>query len=420
MAFKHRFEADAVSAMNSLRALRLNSRLVRSSILVLVLVSVVLFVSSSPQPAVGSDGKASGYSQAVKSSISQLFDKPNPYETKVTEARLARQFPFDKTPRPIEKNIWQMWKVKPSDPDFPQKDFVNQWKNDNPTYNYNFLTDDEILAHLRLQLKDTVPEVLEAFEMLPTKILKSDFSRYLMVYLNGGLYSDADTQLYKPVDQWFDSNKNVGFVVGIEEDINAENWENYMTRRIQFEQWTLKAKARHPLLRKLIARITKVTFDAQKRGHLVAYYKDFKGVDKCKSVNIMEWTGPVIWTDTIYDYLNSLTNPTVVEIDPERTYKPEDELYGPEIGPGENFNWKFFAGVKAPIMIDDVVIYPRLSFRDDISNNCGKYCYVFHWFGGSWKNNGKGEVKPGDEKKEENKKDDEKKEKRDEGCLGSY
>ncbi|GMF57858.1 unnamed protein product [[Candida] boidinii] len=46
-------------------------------------------------------------------------------------------------------------------------------------------------------------------------------------------------------------------------------------------------------------------------------------------------------------------------------------------------------------MVDDVVIYPRSSFREDKENNCGKYCYVHHQFGGSWKNNGKGEIKPG-------------------------
>ncbi len=286
-----------------------------------------------------------------------------------------------------------MWKVKSTDPDFPHTDLVNKWKNENPNYKYNLLTDDEILDVLKIHFKDSVPEVLEAFELLPNKIIRSDFARYLLIYINGGVYADIDTDLQKPVETWFDSDRNVGFVVAVEEDINVENWQHYMTRRIQFEQWTFKAKARHPILRKLIAKIVETTFQAKKNDRLQAYYKDFQGVDRCASVDIMEWTGPVVWTDTIYAHLNSMPNPTIVDIDQQRDIA--GELYGPDVGEGEMISWRFFAGLRAPIMVDDVVIYPRSSFREDKENNCGKYCYVQHQFGGSWKNNGKGEIKPG-------------------------
>ncbi|GMG56220.1 unnamed protein product [Ambrosiozyma monospora] len=286
-----------------------------------------------------------------------------------------------------------MWKVSLNDPDFPHKDLVTRWKNENPTYKYNLLTDAEILDHLRTHFKDTVPEVVEAFEMMPNKIIQSDFARYLLIFLNGGIYSDIDTQLQKPVDTWFDSDRNVGFVVAVEEDMNIENWEHYMTRRVQFEQWTFKAKPRHPVLRKLIAKIVETTYNAKKNDKLRAYYKDFKGVDRCASIDIMEWTGPVVWTDTIYAHLNSLQNPTIIDIDPSRD--TGGVLYGPETDENQVINWRFLTGLKAPVMIDDVVIYPKLSFREDPENNCGKYCYVWHHFGGSWKNDGKGEIKPG-------------------------
>lgn len=317
----------------------------------------------------------------------------NPYSSSVTNDRLIRFFPYDDTPKRIDRNIYQMWKVRVTDPDFPHKDLIAKWKNENPTYKYNLLTDDEIHKVLETHFSNTVPEVVEAFDMMPNKIIQSDFSRYLLIFLYGGIYADIDTDLEKPVDTWFDSDRNVGFVVGVEEDMNVENWEHYMTRRIQFEQWTFKSKARHPILRKLIAKIVETTFNAKKNGKLQAYYKDFKGVDKCDSIDIMEWTGPVVWTDTIYGYLNSLENPTVVDVDSTRDIV--GELFGPESAKAQLISWKFFTGLKAPVMVDDVVIYPRLSFREDPENNCGKYCYVHHQFGGSWKNNGKGEIKPG-------------------------
>ena len=144
----------------------------------------------------------------------------------------------------------------------------------------------------------------------------------------------------------------------------------------------------------MIAKIVETTFNAAKNNKLQAYYKDFKGVDKCSSVDIMEWTGPVVWTDTIYRHLNSLENPTIVDIDSTRSIT--GELYGPPLDKEQLISWKFFTGLVAPVMVDDVVIYPKASFREDTENNCGKYCYIFHEFGGSWKNNGKGEIKPKD------------------------
>lgn len=350
----------------------------------------------------------------------------NPYEYKTTLDRLALHFPYDQSPRRIDKNIFQMWKVPATDPDFPHRDLIMQWKNENPTYKYNLYTDAEIHDILGQHFANTVPEVVEAFDLMPNKIIQSDFSRYLLIFLFGGVYSDIDTKLEKPIDTWFDSDRNVGFVVAIEEDMNVENWEHYMTRRVQFEQWTFKAKARHPILRKLISKIVETTFRAARDDKLQAYYKDFQGVDKCSSVDIMEWTSPVVWTDTIYGHLNSIENPTIVDIDANRYV--QGELYGPEEEAKKLISWRFFTGLEAPVMIDDVVIYPKLSFREDRANNCGKYCYVFHEFGGSWKNNGKGEEKPQeDEQQQQESHEDNNEEhaerrkvKRDEGCSYPY
>lgn len=283
-----------------------------------------------------------------------------------------------------------MWKVPPSDPEFPHREYVAAWKNENPTYKYNLYTDDEIHDLLVRHFANTVPEVIEAFDLMPDKIIQSDFSRYLLIFLYGGLYTDLDTKMQKPVDTWFDSDRNVGFVVAVEEDINVENWEHYMTRRLQFEQWTFKSKSRHPILKKLIARIVETTFNAAKNHKLQTYYKDLKGVDRCNSVDVMEWTGHDVWTDVIYEHMNSLSNPTIVDIDSSRNVV--GELYGPEDDPNALISWKFFTGLAAPVMVDDVVIYPKLSFKEDNDNNCGKYCYVHHEFGGSWKNTKKGEI----------------------------
>ena len=39
--------------------------------------------------------------------------------------------------------------------------------------------------------------------------MKSDFLRYLIIYIKGGIYSDTDVRLIKPIENWkFDPLNN--------------------------------------------------------------------------------------------------------------------------------------------------------------------------------------------------------------------
>ncbi|GME91461.1 unnamed protein product [Ambrosiozyma monospora] len=253
----------------------------------------------------------------------------NPYDPLTTEQRLAKYYPYKKPVERIPKKIYQMWKHEQSHPDFPYKDLGERWQTMNPNYEYLFNTNEKLIDFLKDEFQHTVPEITMALEMLPTLILKSDFSRYLMVFLTGGMYGDLDTYLRWPVDQWWDSNRNVGFVAGIEADYNIHDWSNYMQRRLQFEQWFFKSQPHHPILRKLISTIVKTTFQARREEKLRPYYKDFEDVDRCQAIDIMDWTGPGVFTDVIYAYLNSLKNPTVVDINVKRSCSHFD-MTGPD------------------------------------------------------------------------------------------
>lgn len=44
--------------------------------------------------------------------------------------------------------------------------------------------------------------VLEIYDRLPRRILKSDLFRYLMIFLKGGVYADPDTSCIVPVAEW--------------------------------------------------------------------------------------------------------------------------------------------------------------------------------------------------------------------------
>lgn len=299
-----------------------------------------------------------------------------PVDSTVRE-QLSFQTPYDPS-RDFEKNIWQTWKVSLDDPKFPDayKKYQITWERDNPEYTHHVLNDDQC-HELVEQLFAGVPDVVKAYNMMPKSILKADFFRYLILFARGGVYSDIDTVSLKPIEVWASANRtlygkplNAGLVIGIEADPDRPDWKDWYARRIQFCQWTIQAKKGHPMLRELIATITDITLKRAKKGTLNKVQgKDAGG-------EIMNWTGPGIWTDGVFQYLNNILQA------PENFKKKKyDEIV----------TWKMFTGMENPIAIDDVLVLPITSFSPNVSQMGSKsiddvMAYAHHIFSGSWKN----------------------------------
>lgn len=296
--------------------------------------------------------------------------------TSTIRQQLSYQFPYD-VERPFEKNIWQTWKVGLDSNKFPPsyRRFLTSWSEINSGYNHYVLPDDEC-HELIDQLYSTVPDVARAYRIMPKSILKADFFRYLILYARGGVYSDIDTTGIKPVDTWLSNNATiygkpniVGLVVGIEADPDRPDWADWYARRIQFCQWTIQAKSGHPMLRELVAKITEITLQREKKNQLNKVLgKDLGG-------DIMNWTGPGIWTDSVFEYMNNISQ------DPQsyNTKKYEDII-----------TWKLFTGMEVPIAVEDVLVLPITSFSPDVGQMGAKsthdpWCYGKHMFLGSWK-----------------------------------
>lgn len=290
--------------------------------------------------------------------------------------QLSFQFPYDVN-KPIQKNIWQTWKVGLDDPQFPSnyKRYQETWNTKNEGYKHYVISDDEC-HELISELYSTVPDVSRAYNIMPKSILKADFFRYLILFARGGVYSDVDTVNLKPIDTWvslnntlYDKPNNAGLVVGIEADPDRPDWNEWYARRIQFCQWTIQAKKGHPMLRELIAKITELTLTREKNGEL----KKILGKDA--GGDIMNWTGPGIFTDYVFMYMNNIMQK------PENFEKKEYE---------EIINWKLFTGMQNPIIVDDVLVLPITSFSPGVGqmgakSPSDKMAYVQHVFLGSWK-----------------------------------
>ncbi|CZR62842.1 related to mannosyltransferase [Phialocephala subalpina] len=278
--------------------------------------------------------------------------------------KLAYQFPYD-----VEKKfpayIWQTWKYTPASGEFGEnfRPAEASWSEKHPGFIHEVITD-QVAVHLLRHLYTSVPEVLDAYNSLPLPVLKADFFRYLILLARGGIYSDIDTHALKSAAEWLPENvprEAVGLVIGIEADPDREDWAQWYSRRIQFCQWTIQAKAGHPVLREIVANITEETLRKKNAG-LLKGFKDNK---------VIEFTGPAVWTDTIFDFMN-------------------DERYFDMSTTKGNITWRDFTGMKAAKRIGDVVVLPITSFSPGVQQMGAEdydhpMAFVKHEFEGTWK-----------------------------------
>lgn len=253
--------------------------------------------------------------------------------------QLEYQFPYDPQAK-FPAYIWQTWKTTPSAGDFDEafREPEASWTVMHPTFIHEVITDN-VAVHLMRHLYASVPEVLEAYNALPLPVMKADFFRYLILLARGGIYSDIDTSALKSATDWVPADvprDSYGMVIGIEADPDREDWAQWYSRRIQFCQWTIQSKPGHPILRDIVANITEETLRRKAQGKLP---KD--------SHDIVEFTGPALWTDTIFSFFN---NPDYFDMKSSKG----------------NITWSQFTGMKSPKKVGDVVVLPITSFSPGI------------------------------------------------------
>ncbi|KAK9383451.1 nucleotide-diphospho-sugar transferase [Kockiozyma suomiensis] len=300
-----------------------------------------------------------------------------------TVKSLAELFPYDpRIQTSYPRHIWQTWKHSLTDSNFEHR-FVRtteSWTHLNHDYTFEVLNDAAAAAMVR-QLYASIPDVVDAYFAMPVPVLRADFFRYLILLARGGVYSDIDTLALKSINKWFYSSigplkdgekrhqvvdisdedaaklrakleAETGLVIGIEADPDREDWHDWYARRVQFCQWTIMAKKGHPVLVDIVSHITTETIRRRAANALVLPKSNEAGSQ------IMDWTGPGIWTDTIFEYLET--------------------------------DWHSVTGITEGKVVKDVLILPITSFSPGVgSMGAGEIthprAFSQHSFEGSWK-----------------------------------
>ena len=201
---------------------------------------------------------------------------------------------------------------------------------------------------------DTLSERLYAvtFEQLPAAVLRSDFCRYLVMFSRGGIYNDLDVHLMKPLpwDVMGLSGKGEvppSLIIGLEGDATSTG----LPRSPQFVQWTIASAPSHPILHDVLDRI------ADRTPHSVG-----QAAKPAADLDIMNWTGPSVWTDAVLAYLDC----TKEEIEKLRD-------------------------LKTALRIKDVLVLPKRSFAViQGEDHSSPDILVKHYFSGTWKTCRKG------------------------------
>lgn len=281
--------------------------------------------------------------------------------------RLSYYFPYTEEIRESSYPgfIWQTWKFDQNDEQLSNEhsENVKDWTNMHPEYIHQIVKDDFALKLVKY-LYQQVPEVIDTYETLSKPVMKADFFRYLILFARGGVYTDIDTRPLKPANGWVPESIPMdyqGMVIGIEADPDRPDWSEWYARRIQFVQWTMRAKPGHPILREVIARIVEEVRLRRSRD---------------LSADIMEVTGPGVWTDSVFAYFNT---PEVLKA-----------VTG---NPASKIKYERFFNLEQPVRIGDVVVLPITGFSPGQGHMGSKpitdeTAMVQHYFDSSWKPEG--------------------------------
>jgi mannosyltransferase OCH1-like enzyme len=143
----------------------------------------------------------------------------------------------------IPKIIHQTWKSKELTPYF--KKASNSWKRMNPNYTYRFYDDTDCLEFIT----KNYPNYLKLYKDLYLPVQKADLFRYLVIYHNGGYYTDIDTTCIKPLRRL--GTRDDTCIVGIDE-IKGSKGKKHKRARKEYLQWFFGAEAKHPALLEVV------------------------------------------------------------------------------------------------------------------------------------------------------------------------
>jgi mannosyltransferase OCH1-like enzyme len=166
-----------------------------------------------------------------------------------------------KTPY-FPRKVWQTWKVDPLG--FEEKDstVARTWTQKNPSFRYEVLTDQNDMAYVDAHFGPhgfNRPDIVYVYRELTARIIKADLLRYLVMYVEGGVYTDIDVEALRSVEKFIPARydeRDIDMVIGVEIDQPEFHSHPILGKKcMSFCQWTFMCKPHLPVMMRLVENI---------------------------------------------------------------------------------------------------------------------------------------------------------------------
>jgi alpha 1,6-mannosyltransferase len=261
----------------------------------------------------------------------------------------------------IPRKLW--YKLGPHGMSDEIRDWTKTCIENNPGYQVEFMTD-ESGDELVKKVFAARPEIVEDYLALQIPIFKADILRYVLLYDQGGVWSDLDISCEGvPIDDWVPEQyrETADLVVGWEFDWG---WPGKYIR--QFTSWTIMAKKGSPHMMQVIDDIFETLHEKLEENNVSVQDATLKMVG-----DVVDFSGPRRLTRSVYKSLSTQLNGTIGEDDLSHILQPK--LVGNVlVMPGRSFA----ASANTYTSEEEAQLPPKL---------------VHHHYAGTWKNDHGGE-----------------------------
>lgn len=205
------------------------------------------------------------------------------------------------------QKIWQTWKIDPLLFGITETARAMTWVKQNPQMRYEVITDASDMTYVEQHFGPdgfNRPDIVEFYRNVNLRIIRADLLRYMILYAEGGIYTDIDVEAIKPFHRFIPERHNeldYDLIVGIEVDMPHFRDHPILGQKSQsFCQWTIISRPQHPVMLHLIETIMKW----------------FKGVAKKQRVpiskveldfdQVITGTGPSAFTKAVLAEMNKV------------------------------------------------------------------------------------------------------------------
>jgi mannosyltransferase OCH1-like enzyme len=168
---------------------------------------------------------------------------------------LSRRSPAGQFPR----KIWQSWKNDALSFETRDSERSRSWLLKNPSFRHEVLTDTSSEAYVGEVFGPhgfNRPDIVETFKAINARIIQADLLRYIIMYAEGGVWADVDTEALHAFDRFVPeqyTEEGLKMIIGVETDEpDFKNHPVLGSKAQSFCQWVFVCKPQQPIILRLI------------------------------------------------------------------------------------------------------------------------------------------------------------------------